>query len=540
MRWARWSYPILFALFPLLGMAALDPGWYRLRSVVIVAGIVMAATIVIIALLTVILRARYAWDAAADRAALLTLLLIVVFYGIDTIPRPSARQHPMLYLAAAVVAGGVALWAHRARWHERLLARAPAYLLLMGGVLCAWSIVRVLYYPVATRIALHRSTLLDSLEKPIAVNPAGVRAPQRDVFVIVLDEYASTQVLRDRFGYDNRPFEDSLRALGFRIPLGLRSNYANTIMSVGSLVNFAQTAGIASTAGRDSHDYGPAAYLIEHNRAARFLRSRGYKYVFFPSTWYAPTRYSTEADVEFYPYRHFRVARRIYRSEFMLDFVNGTILNRVLPAMGDRSRVYQDHVVRTMTGVAALEPTRQPTFAFAHVLMPHVPYVVDRHCRPVVSVQRDEARAREQLACIDSLVLQTVTTILQRSRVAPIIVLQGDHGTQSLNVFASRTRLPSRLQAAERFQPFGAYYLPAGGGAAVPDSTSVVNVLRYVFAYYYGADLPPLPNTMYYSHWKFPYRLTQLTPEFTPVGGYTAATAPLPLDSALAEVGAAD
>jgi hypothetical protein len=40
-------------------------------------------------------------------------------------------------------------------------------------------------------------------------------------------------------------------------------------------------------------------------------------------------------------------------------------------------------------------------------------------------------------------------------------------------------------------------------------------VLRYVFGYYYGADLPPLPNTMYYSHWKRPYRLTPLGDDFS-------------------------
>ena len=540
MRWVRWSYPVLFAIFPLLGMAALDPGWYRLRSAFVVAALMATATILIAAILTALLRTRYSRGAAIDRAALLTLLIIVAFYGFDRVPRPSAHLHPVLYAAALAATVVCALWIRRRRWHDRLFALAPRYLTAMGTLLCAWSIARVLYYPVATQIAIHRSPLVDSLNEPVRTRPGFAGAPRRDVFVIVLDEYPSAQVLRERLAYDDRPFEDSLRALGFRIPTELRSNYANTVMSVGSLVNFAHTAGLAATTGPDSHDYGPAAYLIEHNRAARFLKSQGYRYVFFPSTWYSPTRYSSEADVEFSPYKHFRLVRRIYRSEFMLDFVNGTILNRVLPRLGDRSVVYRDHVVRELTGLADVEPTTKPTFVFAHVLMPHVPYVVDAHCRAKLSVHRDTARAREQLTCTDSLVLVTVNSIIRRARVAPIIVLQGDHGSQWLNVFASRTRLPSPAQAAERFRPFGAYYLPAGGASAVPDTTSIVNILRHVFSYYYGADLPPLPNTMFYSHWKFPYRLTQLNPDFTPVGGYTAATAPLPLDSALAAAGAAD
>lgn len=541
MKWTRRAYPVLFALFPLFGMAAINPGWYRLRSVFVVAALMAVATLAIAGALTVILRTRYSWSAAADRAAFLTFLFIAVFYGIDRVPRPSvkvvARTHPVLLVVVLATLVAAMLWVRRRRWHDRVLAGASGYLTLVGALLCVWSVARVLYYPAATRMAVNRSALVDSLRQPVPVRAGAARTPRRDVFVIVLDEYASGSVLRDRFAYDNRPFEDSLRALGFRIPTALRSNYANTIMSVGSLVNFAQTAGIAATAGRDSHDYGPAAYLIEDNRAARFLRSQGYRYAFFPSTWYAPTRYSSVADLEYYPYRTFRVGRRIYRSEFMLDFVEGTLLNRVLERLADRSTVYRDHVVRTLDGVAALEPTKQPTFAFVHVLMPHVPYVVDAHCQPVESESHDAAKARGQLACIDSLVLQAVTTILRQSRVPPIIVLQGDHGTQSLNVFASRTRLPAQVQAEERFQPFGAYYLPDGGAAVVPDSTSIVNVLRYVFSYYYGAELPPIPNTMYYSHWKYPYRLTQLNPDFTPVGGYTPATRPVPLDSALADAG---
>lgn len=119
-----------------------------------------------------------------------------------------------------------------------------------------------------------------------------------------------------------------------------------------------------------------------------------------------------------------------------------------------------------------------------------------------------------ELHCLNRQVLQTVRTIIARSRTQPIIILQGDHGTESLDQFANYPVLPNVEQNRERFRAFGAYYLPDGGAAMIPDSISIVNVLRYVFSYYFDADLPPLPNTMYFSYWSHPYDLTEVDSNF--------------------------
>jgi len=528
----RRAYPILFALFPLFGMAAGNPGWYRLRSVFLVAAVAILATALLGAALTLLLRVRYTWSAAADRAALLTFIAVALFYTIEPLQigpiKSWVRGHPVLDALLLVLLAVLTVLTVRKRWYARLpgLAAVSGYLALVGTLLCVWSVAHVLYFPASSALAVHRSAFVDSLEQPVPLRAragSNVRGPKRDVFVIVLDEYASSQVLRERFGYDNSRFIDSLRALGFRIPSALRSNYANTLLSVGSLVNFAPTGNISSDAGRDSYDYGPASFLIEHNRAARFMKAQGYRYVFFASTWYAPTRFSSEADVDFDPYGQFRLDRYIYRSEFLKFFIKATVLDRLMPYLGDQNMVYRDHVVRTLDGVAGLEPTSQPTFAFVHVLMPHTPYVVDASCHAAAVPQHDRRSMAAQLTCLDSLVLHTVTTLLTKSRVPPIIVLEGDHGTHSLNIFASPIGVPPQAAMAERFRPFGAYYLPDGGDTVMPDSTSIVNVMRYVFSYYFDADLPPLPNTMYYSHYHYPYRLTAIGSDFTPLGRYVAS-----------------
>ena len=85
---------------------------------------------------------------------------------------------------------------------------------------------------------------------------------------------------------------------------------------------------------------------------------------------------------------------------------------------------------------------------------------------------------------LNRMVLHTVTEILHRSPVPPIIILQGDHGTNLLRYSdAKSASLVSPAQARERFGAFGAYYLPDGGGP-VRGQRFVVNVLQRILSYY--------------------------------------------------------
>ena len=181
--------------------------------------------------------------------------------------------------------------------------------------------------------------------------------------------------------------------------------------------------------------------------------------------------------------------------------------------------------MRTFDRLETMPPSPQPTFVFAHMLVPHVPYIMDANCHPWprdstlykdTSAQGRAALAAE-LRCLNGRLLRVARAILARSSVPPIIIFQGDHGTQTLHPFDHIERPTTVAQNAERFQAFGAYYLPDGGAVAVPDSMSIVNVLRYVFSSYFGADLPPLPNTMYFSPWQRSYRLTEVDAHFRSV-----------------------
>jgi hypothetical protein len=175
-----------------------------------------------------------------------------------------------------------------------------------------------------------------------------------------------------------------------------------------------------------------------------------------------------------------------------------------------------DYIRRTLAGLAEVGGRDRPVFAFAHIVGPHWPYVFDRDCRtPSASADtlRRDAAYIAQVQCLNSLVLDMVQEILRRSRVPPVILLQGDHGTSTLEYSEAPTAAQVDPAAArERFGAFGAYYLPDSGAAAFGDTVTVVNVLGNVLRHYFGAELPPATDDRYVSLERTPFEFSRGAP----------------------------
>jgi hypothetical protein len=385
-----------------------------------------------------------------------------------------------------------------------LLEGVGRFLTVMGALMVGWSAVQVGRGWLRGEEMVAGSTLARELAKPIR-GPATPPGPRRDIYLIVLDEYANSDVLRERFGFDNRPFEDSLRALGFHVPAMVRSNYLHTLLSLPSLLNAAHLVQLERDLGAEATHPKLPDHLLQHSRVVRYLQDRGYEYVFFPSDWWHSTSDSPAADSVFRPFGGWDLMRSMSGGELKRTFRGLTVLSYF-----DRDHRWEaEHARRSLRGVAELAGTgERPRFVFAHLLKPHSPYVFDRSCGTLPRGKEDDdvGPYLEQLQCLNHLLLGTVRRILAESKVPPVIILQGDHGTKLLHAtgYASAEEVPPAA-ARERFGAFGAYYLPAGGEAAFGDTVTVVNVLGNVLRYYLGADLPPAADEQYISPADAPY-----------------------------------
>jgi hypothetical protein len=136
----------------------------------------------------------------------------------------------------------------------------------------------------------------------------------------------------------------------------------------------------------------------------------------------------------------------------------------------------------------------QPTFTFAHILIPHYPFVF----RPDGTLQTDDGfysgknanpidKAHsikgytDGVQFIDSQILQISKTIIARSKTPPIIIIQGDHG----------------VSADNRHKILNAYYLKPEAEQLLYPNISPVNSFRVVFDTYFGMNYPLLKDYTY-------------------------------------------
>jgi hypothetical protein len=510
----RLLYPFGFAVLPILNILTRSPGESSMSDVAVVTGVMLAACALVYGIVTLLARGR----ASSLVAPLVVFAALVWFYGYDAAAAWARRLAggslgPVVVTLALLATVAAVWWLAR---RPRYLDRATTFLALTGGLLVGWSGAQVVRDQLRARRTVHDSVVAKELAKPLAVK--GVtqeEEPHRDIYLIVLDEYANSSVLGERLGFDNRVFEDSLRHLGFTIPRVVRSNYVHTILSLPSLLNFSHLTGLASDVGSRATDPSLPNHLLEDNRSAAFLKARGYRFLFFPSQWWLSTQHNRNADWEFQAWHGLEPGREATRSDLRRSFLRGTVLDLLR-----RDHAHDaDHQRRTLAALARVPDDPRPTFAFAHILNPHRPYVFDAACRILKArATSDRASGRRdgyvgQVQCLNTLLLALVTSLIQHSSPAPVILLQGDHGTNMLDYSSARSAAEvSRDQARERFGAFGAYYVPGGGSRLFTDSVTVVNVMAKVLDYYFNAGIPLAPDSLYMSLERSPYLFARVDP----------------------------
>ena len=146
--------------------------------------------------------------------------------------------------------------------------------------------------PEATRAPVRLRTLR---EDPTLTKPP--RPP--NIYWIVLDAYTRADVLRDTFGYDNAPFLDQLRSRGFQVAEAASANYATTLPSLASALNWdhLDPDPVRAIPGKLAY-YAPLINRVRGNRTVRVLGALGYHRTVHSSGNYAFAGWEVEATHE--------------------------------------------------------------------------------------------------------------------------------------------------------------------------------------------------------------------------------------------------
>lgn len=488
-------HPLLFAAFPVLYLYAhnIQEGVSLgdlLRSLAVVIGV----TVVLFAIAMLLLR-----DIAKAGLVVSALVFLFFSYGHVYLAVKGWRIAGVLVGRNAVVGVvwvlvAVAILVAVMRTHRRL-HELTSVLNVVGAGLVLINVVSVFQYQArssaAERAAIRQSDagFQGHLPDPDEVRqrPASVggRNSRPDVYYIMLEEYGGKRGLEKTFGYDNTPFLRSLQSRGFFVADQTTANYPRTSLSLASSLNMEYLDFLTEDMGRNSNDARPLTRLMEYNRVGRYLKSIGYRYVQIGS-WWGPTKSSPIADQNI-----------VYGglSEFDKVLYETTALQ---PLRQDEFR--RREWKRVQFAFNAVERTRtmkSPKFVFAHILIPHDPYVFYPTGR-YKSQEDAEGMTKQQnyiqqLEYANSKVLHMVDVLLSRpERTRPVIVLQSDEGPyQGAPTVWGKI---SDTNLVRKFPILNAYYLPGAGHADLYRFITPVNSFRVVFRLYFGADLATLPD----------------------------------------------
>ena len=433
------------------------------------------------------------------RAALLTTVLVIGFFGYGHVWNAvDERMQSQWYLIGAwtllIATALYAAWRLRgwATLATPALNLAAAILLLMNG----WGLTQAVVALGATQAPP------DSDLTALELTPADGERP--DVYYIILDRYAGSTALAESFGFDNEPFLEALEERGFEVARHAHANYIKTPLSLVSSLNMELLDPEALKRDQeDGADRDPIHRALRDRLAVpSALREIGYQYVHI-ANWWEPSATNVDAT---------RVFRYAGQDEFTTVLSETTLLRafnepEAAPTDPYDWRVLHAHTRYALDTLDEVPGIPGPKFVFAHLLIPHEPYVFDVDGsftgRAVVAERgRTESYVR-QLQYANSRMIETIDRIIDESDGEAVIMLQADEGPfperYAEDEWGFRWRTATDAELEEKFGILFAMRVPDAdlADAGFHDGITPVNAFRVIFNARFGTDLPMLRDRIW-------------------------------------------
>lgn len=489
-------HPFLFAIYPILSLYASNSDRAPFY-VILIPGL-----LALILAFTLFFVSKFIGRDSAKAGVVATLVLIFFFsYGhifhsiliqlhIGSVHIGRERYMLPAYILFSVLTVYIALFIIKRRQILAQISQSFNVMAFVLVVLCVANIVNA------------KSKSWDMGKESISNNNLSVHATKNlpDVYYIVLDMYASSDTLRYIYGYDNSGFSRFLESRGFYVAYKSRSNYPITDLSLASTLNMKYLDDLREIVGKNKKDRTPLLQIIKNNKISQMFKSHGYRYIQFCSG-YGVTEANPYADINYCSCGFFTEYLKVLMDTTVLSSLYG---NYVEP------NIIRKRVRYIFDELPKVPYVKGPKFTFVHVPVPHYPYVFGRNgekLSPFV-MTNDKGRYLDQLVYVNKMIPNVVDRLLAKSKIPPIIIIQGDHGPDTTGTLVS----PTDIFIKERFNILNAYYLPGKDrNKFLYKSISPVNSFRLISNLYFGANYALLPDVSFLFKYEDLYN-------FTPIG----------------------
>ena len=299
------------------------------------------------------------------------------------------------------------------------------------------------------------------------------------IYLLVLDEYASSSSLKERFSFKN-DLDSFLVDHKFHLINNSQSNYNFTPFSIASLLNLAYLDGFQKEK-IGSDDYQQILSLIKRNKLVEILEGNGYliqnrsifdfeKQPAYSNSPFLPEGLSILRNQTFFKYIYHDIGWILlkYRNVFS-GFYQHTVM---------QTKHHNENVIQEIRKTASSEK-KQPVFMYAHLNMPHPPYYYDSLARerPVDSIVyelknkiENPATYLSYLKYTNNIIKSLVSYILDQEKGNAIIIVAGDHGYRS-----------HITNQQHMFSNMNAIYIPQYLNSDTPSNhMTLVNEFRYI------------------------------------------------------------
>lgn len=310
-----------------------------------------------------------------------------------------------------------------------------------------------------------------------------------NIYLIVLDGYASEKSLKKDFDFDNSNFLNDLRNFGFIIPEHNSSNYRWTVLSMNSALNMNY---LHHQEGLSADNFMLQKFLFSKNLVMKTFQDNGYNTIFIDGG---------------AAHREISVANKT-----LCQFTD----NQLLQALIDNSALkfipqeYFNDIWKEPRNCSFSELEKiqdvenEPFFVYSHHRTPHEPFTRDsdgnyiKYPEKFDETDKETAKKRYvyQLEYTNQKITESISKILSVES-KPIIILVSDHGWQQ---FPSEP--PTNEELIQWYSNFEAFYLPGIDNYEPYQNISLVNIFRVIFNDYFETDLEILENKVFYVNMK--------------------------------------
>jgi hypothetical protein len=517
----RWSsiHPVFMALFPVLSLYASNVDQILFSNVIrsLVIAVVLAGLFALGS--WVLFRRR---DKAVAYASILLALFFIyghlyMFLKPYSIGGFALGRHRLLVPVGLLLAG-LALW--------RLRRAEEVYRL---NLILASMAFAAMIPPLITITSYHLTRTATNLTPPEWIDEQSLTTLEideselPDIYYIILDSYARSDILSEYYDYDNSDLIDFLEDRGFYVVHQGRSNYVNSIASLTSSLNMEYLHLLIPDFMDAEHPQVPDKYL-RMSKVRYFLENLGYSTVAF-TTGYLHTEL-TDADyfllpasttfqdlvgqgtVNAFEVLMMRTTAILPLIEFDAAMGEGT--STFLVRLSNKPLEVQAYLILSLfENLEDVYKIEGPKFVFAHIISPHPPYsfLPDGSINPNAgsphffnsSLPPDESIEGYlgQVGFVSNRIEEVISTILDNSTRPVVIVLQADHGP------AIQYRIVNnRVQNYhERTAILNAIYAPDICQSQLYENMTPINTFRILLDCLFGEDYELLPDRQFFSNY---------------------------------------